>query len=47
MYNLFLNLISGTPGFSETGELCAMKEVSFIADDAKSTETFKEVVQVS
>lgn len=31
---------------SKTGELCAMKEVSFIADDAESTQTFKQVVQV-
>ncbi|KZV49438.1 mitogen-activated protein kinase kinase kinase YODA-like [Dorcoceras hygrometricum] len=31
---------------SKTGELCAMKEVSFISDDAKSTQTFEKLVQV-
>ncbi|XP_073122256.1 mitogen-activated protein kinase kinase kinase YODA-like isoform X2 [Henckelia pumila] len=31
---------------SETGELCAMKEVSFRSDDAKSTQTFKQAIQL-
>lgn len=33
--------------FSETGEMCAMKEVTLFADDAKSKESAKQLGQVS
>lgn len=32
--------------FSETGEMCAMKEVTLFSDDAKSKESAKQLGQV-
>lgn len=34
-------------GFSESGEMCAMKEVTQFADDAKSKESAQQLGQVS
>lgn len=33
--------------FSESGEMCAMKEVTLFSDDAKSKESAKQLGQVS
>lgn len=33
--------------FSQTGALCAMKEVNIIPDDAKSAESLKQLEQVT
>lgn len=33
--------------FSESGEMCAMKEVTLFADDAKSKESAQQLGQVS
>lgn len=33
--------------FSESGEMCAMKEVTLFSDDAKSKESAKQLMQVS
>lgn len=34
-------------GFSESGEMCAMKEVTLFADDAKSKESAQQLGQVN
>lgn len=34
-------------GFSVKGEMCAMKEVTLFADDAKSKESVQQLGQVS
>lgn len=33
--------------FSESGEMCAMKEVTLFSDDAKSMESAKQLMQVN
>lgn len=41
---LFFGLL--LESFSESGEMCAMKEVTLFSDDAKSRESAKQLMQV-
>jgi hypothetical protein len=40
-------LIYNLNWFSESGEMCAMKEVALFSDDAKSKESAKQLMQVT
>lgn len=44
---LVINWISFFKQFSESGEMCAMKEAALVSDDAKSKESAKQLMQVS
>jgi hypothetical protein len=42
-----LFLILPLQSLSDSGEMCAMKEVTLFSDDAKSKESAKQLMQVS
>lgn len=39
-------MLSHVCAYSDSGEMCAMKEVTLFSDDAKSKESVKQLTQV-